>query len=175
MKKNENTVKITLKYDDGKEKVTLYVDAAEMEICLENDYQHRLSIALPEERATIRKYTPAEFADAMNKESYNNWHKYNRHTSGYVKNPCAEGEEDALINPLDLIADNSTAEELEEWQLKQMIYSHLPKTQADVLWAVAMEGVSLVEIAAREGVSKQAIFNRLTAAKENAKKLFIGG
>ena len=28
----KNTVKITLKYDDGKEKVTLEVDADEMEI-----------------------------------------------------------------------------------------------------------------------------------------------
>ena len=56
----KNTVKITLKYDDGKEKVTLEVDADEMEICLENDYQQRLSVAAPEERATVRKYTPAE-------------------------------------------------------------------------------------------------------------------
>ena len=80
----KNTVKITLKYDCGKEKVTLEVDATEMEICLENEYQHRLSIALPEERAMVRKLTPAEFADRLNTDSYNNWRLLNRHVSGMM-------------------------------------------------------------------------------------------
>ena len=99
----KNTVKITLKYDDGKEKVTLEVDADEMEICLENDYQHRLSVASPEERATVRKYTPAEFADRLNKDSYNNWHTENRRTASHVKNPCADEGDDSFINPMDMI------------------------------------------------------------------------
>ena len=68
-----------------------------------------------------------------------------------------------------------TLEEIEERELKEMLYTYLPKSQADVLWAVAMENVPLTELALREGVSKQAIFNRLTAARKNAKKLFQGG
>ena len=99
----KNTVKITLKYDDGKEKVTLEVDADEMEICLENDYQHRLSVASPEERATVRKYTPAEFADRLNKDERNNHQKLNRHIAGYIKNPCGDDDAVPYINPIDLV------------------------------------------------------------------------
>jgi len=176
MKKHENTVKITLKYDDGKEKVTLEVDAAEMEICLENDYQHRLSVALPEERATVRKYTPAEFADRLNKDSYNNWQTLHRHTSGYVKNPCAETEEDSFINPIDLVTDDSAVEQLEEWAeldaLRQKLYGALPKKQADLLWAVAIEEIPVAELAAREGVTTRAIYLRLESAKNNFKIFF---
>lgn len=176
MKNNANTVKITLKYDDGKEKVTLYVDAAEMEICLENDYQHRLSIALPEERATVRKYTAAEYADRLNKDSYNNWQTLHRHTSGYVKNLCADEGEEPFINPIELVADESAMEELEEWAeldaIRQKLYGNLPKNQADLLWAVAVEEIPVTEIAAKEGVTTRAIYLRLETAKNNFKKVF---
>ena len=176
MKKHENTVKITLKYDGGKEKVTLEVDAAEMEICLENDYQHRLSIALPEERATVRKYTPAEFADRLNKDDYNNWRLYNRHVSGMTKNLCAEEGDEPFINPIELVADESAMEEIEEWAeldaMRQKLYGNLPKAQADLLWEVAINQTPVLEIAKREEVSFQAIYLRLETARKNARKFF---
>ncbi len=176
MKNHENTVKITLKYDDGREKVTLYVDADEMEICLENDYQQRLSVASPEERATVRKYTPAEFADRLNKDERNNHQKLNRHTAGYIKNPCSGDDAVPYINPIDLVADNSAMEELEEWAeldaMRQKLYGNLPKAQADLLWEVAINQTPVADIAAREGVSFQAIYLRLETARKNAKKFF---
>ena len=176
MKNHENTVKITLKYDDGREKVTLYVDADEMEICLENDYQQRLSVVSPEERATVRKYTPAEFADRLNKDSYNNWHTETRRTSPHIKNPCAEEGDDSFINPIDMVPDNTTVEEIEEWveldAMRQKLYGNLPKEQADLLWEVAVEQISVADIAAREGVSTRAIYLRLETAKNNFKKVF---
>ena len=172
----KNTVKITLKYDDGKEKVTLEVDADEMEICLENDYQHRLSVASPEERATVRKYTPAEFADRLNKDERNNHQKLNRHTAGYIKNPCGDDDAVPYINPIDLVADNSAMEEIDEWAeldaMRQKLYSNLPKAQADLLWEVAIKQTPVAEIAEREGVSLQAIYLRLETARKNAKKFF---
>ena len=172
----KNTVKITLKYDDGKEKVTLEVDADEMEICLENDYQHRLSAASPEERATVRKYTPAEFADRLNKDERNNHQKLNRHTAGYIKNPCGDDDAVPYINPIDLVADNSAMEEIDEWAeldaMRQKLYSNLPKAQADLLWEVAIKQTPVAEIAEREGVSFQAIYLRLETARKNAKKFF---
>ena len=172
----KNTVKITLKYDDGKEKVTLEVDADEMEICLENDYQRRLSVASPEERATVRKYTPAEFADRLNKDERNNHQKLNRHTAGYIKNPCGDDDAVPYINPIDLVADNSAMEEIDEWAeldaMRQKLYSNLPKAQADLLWEVAIKQTPVAEIAEREGVSFQAIYLRLETARKNAKKFF---
>ena len=172
----KNTVKITLKYDDGKEKVTLEVDADEMEICLENDYQHRLSVASPEERATVRKYTPAEFADRLNKDERNNHQKLNRHTAGYIKNPCGDDDAVPYINPIDLVADNSAMEEIDEWAeldaMRQKLYSNLPKAQADLLWEVAIKQTPVAEIAERESVSFQAIYLRLETARKNAKKFF---
>ena len=176
MKNHENTVKITLKYDGGKEKVTLEVDAAEMEICLENDYQHRLSIALPEERATVRKYTPAEFADRLNKDERNNHQKLNRHTAGYIKNPCGDDDAVPYINPIDLVADNSAMEGIDEWAeldaMRQKLYGVLPKEQADLLWEVAIKQTPVADIAEREGVSTRAIYLRLDTAKNNFKKVF---
>lgn len=172
----KNTVKITLKYDDGKEKVTLEVDADEMEICLENDYQHRLSVASPEERATVRKYTPAEFADRLNKDERNNHQKLNRHIAGYIKNPCGDDDAVPYINPIDLVADNSAMEEIDEWAeldaMRQKLYSNLPKAQADLLWEVAIKQTPVAEIAEREGVSFQAIYLRLETARKNARKFF---
>ena len=172
----KNTVKITLKYDGGKEKVTLEVDADEMEICLENDYQQRLSVASPEERATVRKYTPAEFADRLNKDERNNHQKLNRHTAGYIKNPCGDDDAVPYINPIDLVADNSAMEEIDEWAeldaMRQKLYSNLPKAQADLLWEVAIKQTPVAEIAEREGVSFQAIYLRLETARKNAKKFF---
>ena len=176
MKNHENKVKITLKYDDGREKVTLYVDAEEMEICLENDYQHRLSVASPEERATVRKYTPAEFADRLNKDDYNNWRLYNRHVSGMTKNLCAEEGDEPFINPIELVADEAAMEEIEEWAeldaMRQKLYGNLPKAQADLLWEVAINQTPVLEIAKREGVSFQAIYLRLETARKNARKFF---
>ena len=172
----KNTVKITLKYDDGKEKVTLEVDADEMEICLENDYQHRLSVASPEERATVRKYTPAEFADRLNKDERNNHQKLNRHIAGCIKNPCGDDDAVPYINPIDLVADNSAMEEIDEWAeldaMRQKLYSNLPKAQADLLWEVAIKQTPVAEIAEREGVSFQAIYLRLETARKNARKFF---
>ena len=176
MKNHESTVKITLKYDDGREKVTLYVDAEEMEICLENDYQQRLSVASPEERTTVHKYTPAEFADRLNKDSYNNWRLLNRHVSGMRKNLCADEGEEPFINPIELVADESAMEEIEEWAeldaIRQKLYGSLPKAQADLIWAVAIDQVTIEEIAAREGVTPRAIYFRLETAKNNFKKIF---
>ena len=172
----KNTVKITLKYDDGKEKVTLEVDADEMEICLENDYQHRLSVASPEERATVRKYTPAEFADRLNKDERNNHQKLNRHTAGYIKNPCGDDDSVPYINPIDLVADNSAMEEIDEWAeldaMRQKLYSNLPKAQADLLWDIAVNEIPIPVIAAREGVTVPAIYSRLETVRKKAKKLF---
>ena len=176
MKNHESKVKITLKYDDGREKVTLYVDAEEMEICLENDYQQRLSVASPEERTTVHKYTPAEFADRLNKDSYNNWRLLNRHVSGMTRNLCTDEGEEPFINPIDLVADESAMEELEEWAeldaMRQKLYGNLPKAQADLIWEVAIDQVPIEEIAAREGVTPRAIYFRLETAKNNFKKVF---
>lgn len=172
----KNTVKITLKYDDGKEKVTLEVNADEMEICLENDYQHRLSIASPEERAMVRKYTPAEFADRLNKDERNNHQKLNRHIAGYIKNPCGDDDAVPYINPIDLVADESAMEELEERAeldaMRQKLYGNLPKEQADLLWDIAVKEIPIPVIAAREGVTVPAIYSRLETVRKKAKKLF---
>ena len=172
----KNTVKITLKYDDGKEKVTLEVNADEMEICLENDYQHRLSIASPEERAMVRKYTPAEFADRLNKDERNNHQKLNRHTAGYIKNPCGDDDAIPYIIPIDLVADNSAMEEIEEWAeldaMYQKLYGNHPKEQAALLWDIAVKEIPIPVIAAREGVTVPAIYSRLETVRKKAKKLF---
>ena len=70
-------------------------------------------------------------------------------------------------------------EEIEEWAeldaMRQKLYGNLPKEQADVLWAVAVEQIPVLELAEHEGVTFQAIYKRLALAKKNAKKFFQNG
>lgn len=176
MKNKPDKVKITLKYDSGKEKSMLEVDTLEMESFLEREYQHRIAEAKDSEYAPLYKITPEEYAKALNRESYNNWRKHNRHKSGYVKNIYADDEKSTLVNPVELLVDNSLIEQFEESieieALKQKLYSVLPKKQADLIWMVAIEEIPVAEIAAKEGVTSRAIYLRLETAKNNFKKIF---
>ena len=172
----EKKIKITLKYDDGKRKRTLYINADEFEAFLEKDYQRRLAEAKPEERDTVKKMTPEEYAQKLNRESYNNWHKYNRHTSGKVKSFNEEGGSVNMINPIDLVEDNATLEEIEEnievEALRQKVYKYLSKSQADIFWAVVMQKQSVEELAKNQNVTPRAIYLRLETAKKKLKKFF---
>ena len=176
MKNKPDKVKITLKYDSGKEKATIEIDSSEMESFLERGYQHRITEAKDSEYAPIRKLTPEEYAQSLNRESYNNWRKHNRHKSGYVKNIYAEDERNTFVSPVELLVDNSLIDQFEESieleVLKQKLYGALPRKQADLIWMVAIEEIPIAEIAAKEGVTTRAIYLRLETAKNNFKKIF---
>lgn len=172
----KNKVKITLKYDDGKIKRTLFIDEEEFEEFLERDYQKRLMETPFENRYKIKKMTPEEYAKSLNRESYNNWHKYNRHISGDVSNFNIDGEDSGTINPIELAEDYSTIETIERnieiEVLHKKIYKYLSKNQADLFWEVVMENSTVEEIAKRENVTKRAVYLRLETIKKKLRKFF---
>ena len=172
----KNQVKITLKYDDGKIKRTLFIDEKEFEDFLERDYQRRLMEAQPEEREKVKKMTPKEYERELNRESYNNWHKHIRHASGDVKNPHEQEDGLKVINPIELEQDNTTLinieENIEYEALHKKLYKCLSKSQADLFWEVVMENKSVEEIAQRENVTPRAIYLRLETAKKKLRQFF---
>lgn len=176
MQKNDNKIKLTLKYDDGKEKYTLEVDKTEMDSFLEKEYLYRLANTPLEKRNTVRKLTAEECIEMLNRESYNNWHKYNRHTSGCVKNDVEHDGEEAFVNPIYLIPDKSAKAYFDEIEsmdyIRDKLYSHLPQKQADLLWMVFVDHIPITTIAQNEGVTTRAVYLRLETAKKNFKKFF---
>ena len=172
----KDKIKITLKYDDGKIKKTLYVNADEFEMFLEKEYQSRLAEVKADKRNDIKKMTPEEYVKMLNRESYNNWHKHNRRISGGVKNFYAEDQKMEIVNPIDLKEDNTMIKEVEENieldALYKKICKCLSKPQADLFWEVVIENTSVEEIAKRENVTTRAIYFRLETAKKKLKKFF---
>ena len=172
----KNKVKITLKYDDGRIKRTLFVDQEEVEAFLEREHQNRLEQALPEDRGNVKKLTIEEYVQQLNRESYNNWHKQARHKSGDVRNPNVGEEGDEWVNPIDLVADEESLRmvdrHIELETLWKKLELKLPKKQVELLWKHIIDGNSVGEIAEQEGVSKRAIYLRLGTAKKRFKKIF---
>ena len=172
----KNKVKITLKYDDGRIKRTLFVEQEEFEAFLERDYQRRLEQALPEDRGNVKNLTIEEYVQQLNRESYNNWHKQARHKSGDVRNPNVGEEEDEWVNPIDLVADEESLRmvdrHIELETLWKKLELKLPKKQVELLWKHIIDGKTVGEIAEQEGVSKRAIYLRLKTAKKRFKKIF---
>ena len=172
----KNKVKITLKYDDGRIKRTLFVEQEEFEAFLERDYQRRLEQALPEDRGSVKKLTIEEYVQQLNRESYNNWHKQARHKSGDVRNPNVGEEGDEWVNPIDLVADEESLRTVDSHMdleaLWQKLELKLSKKQVELLWKHIIDGNSVGEIAEQEGVSARAIYLRLETAKKRFKKFF---
>ena len=172
----KNKVKITLKYDEGKCKKTLFVDEEEFEAFLEREYQNRLEQALPEDRVNVKKLTIEEYVQQLNRESYNNWHKQARHKSGDIRNPNAGEEGAEWVNPIDLVADEESLQTVDRHMelevLRKKLELKLPKRQVELLWKHIIDGNSVREIAEREGVSERAIYLRLKTAKKRFKKVF---
>ena len=116
------------------------------------------------------------FNDKYNKPEYNNWHKFDRHR-GMPKKPFRKDDEsEDATDHMDYFPDN-TDEETREKQAEyeyfcEIIRKTLKPKQAELLIAIALDGISVTEYAKREGVSKSAISHRLDTAKKNFKKVF---
>lgn len=177
MEKSFNVSKIILRYDGKKQVLELNKhDQEEMDIFLEKWYQEELAKTPSELKSTAHKLTPQEFADLINKDEYNSWHKFNRHTSGNVKNNYSTSEENATVNPIELIGTERSILQVEEKIdteiAKNQLFSSLPAKQVKLLWDVYANNIPVVEIAQEEGVTARAIYLRLQTAKDNFKKIF---
>ena len=177
MENKKDVSKIILKYDGKKQVLELNKhDQEEVDIFLEKCYQAELAKAPNELKSTVHKLTPQEFADLINKDEYNSWHKLNRHTGGHVKNNYSTSEDDISISPIELIGTDQSIQQIEEEIdteiARNKLFSSLPTKQAKLLWDVYAKKIPVVEIAQEEGVSTRAIYLRLKTAESNFKKKF---
>lgn len=175
MEKQESQVKLTFKYDDGRETISLWVDKVEMDKFLEREYCERVKNTPADQRNAIKKLTPEEYVETLNRDSYNNWHKHNRHTCNNINRLY---HVDSRINEtiINSIPDASAEKEYDHLDdidyISQKLYTSLPKKQADLLWDLLINDMTVQDIALRDGVTSRAVYLRLETAKKNFKNIF---
>ena len=154
---------------------------------LEQDYQMRLADAPEGKKDKVKRCgTLQELYDRLNKETYNGWHRHDRHTladaapkrldgrKGYAR-PVNE-EDSPAGDAIELFADTSgeaARERREDYEaVCAMLRRHLKPDQAELLIAVHIEGVPKQEYAARLGITPSAVSHRLKTAEKNFRKIF---
>ena len=83
-------MKITVYYEDNRDRTTIEVPDEDCEIWVENDYRQRLAVA--EDKASVTRRTPQQIMDEeCNKPTYNNEHRETRrHVSFDALDPMGD-------------------------------------------------------------------------------------
>ena len=156
-------MKITVYYEDNRERMTIEVPDADCEIWVETDYQQRLMAA--EDKAAVTRRTPQEIMDEeCNKPTYNSHHRNTRrHVSFDALDPQGDtvpGAADIDLGlPPDCFDDLYRAIDM------------LSEKQRTTLRKVFFEGLKQVDIARAEGVSEAAVTERMKAAINKLRKI----
>lgn len=154
---------------------------------LEQDYQMRLANAPDDKKDRIKRCrSMQELYDILNKETYNGWHRHDRHTQadaapkrldgrkGYARLPDDADNPDADF--IELFADCSDEEGRERREEYEavcgMLRRYLKPDQAELLIAVHIDGIPKQEYAARMGITPSAVSHRLKTAEKNFRKIF---
>lgn len=155
-------MKITVYYEDNRERTTIEVSDEDCEIWVESDYQRRLAAA--EDGASVTRRTPQQIMDEdFNRPTYNRHHaETRRHVSLDALDPMG----DTIIGEKDIKPDFDEGEYAE---LYAAIKKLTPKQQ-ELLKKVFWEGVRQVDIARAEGVSPTTIESRLATIYGRLKK-----
>ena len=109
----------------------------------------------------------------FNRPDYNSWHKLHRHWG----NPETKGDSDEKDYNNGLGINDGYeqfAEEEKRWEeeeVREKVRTMLPPLQADAVIAVYLDGVSVTEYAAAQGVTKSSISQRLATAKKKLKNI----
>ncbi len=144
---------ITVYYEDNRDRTTIEVPDEDCEIWVENDYQQRLAAA--EDKASVTRRTPQQIMDEeCNRPTYNNHHAETRR---HVSLDTLDPQGDTLPGAGDIeteLLKNDYAE------LYRAIDELLPQ-QKELLLKVFWQEIQQLSIAQEEGVSKQALTNRL--------------
>ena len=147
-------MKITVYYEDNRNRATIEVPDEDCEIWVEQDYQRRLEEA--EDKSSVRRRTAQEIMDEdYNRPTYNVSHaESRRHVSLDALDP--EGEKIAGDgDPVSELIRNAEIEALHR------AIDKLEPQQKELLLQIFWEGKSQREIAIRDGVSDMAITNRM--------------
>lgn len=131
-----------------------------------------------EEKETLIQYA---WDEHYNKPEYNNWHKFDRHR-GYSKaRPNDETDEIDTLEPLiDEVRDSSVfyKEEINranQWEYEaicQKVREILKPAAADIVIAIALDGLTVSEYAASIGEAANNVSHRYRRAIKKLQKVF---
>ena len=146
-------MKITVYYEDNRDRTTIEVPDEDCEIWVENDYRQRLALA--EDKSSVTRRTPQQIMDEeCNRPTYNNDHAETRR---HVSLDALDPQGDTLPGSDDVETEVLRRDYAE---LYRAIDELLPQ-QKELLLKVFWQEIQQLSIAQEEGVSKQALTNRL--------------
>ena len=156
-------MKITVYYEDNRERTTIEVPDEDCEIWVETDYQKRLDAAA--DKSTVTRRTPQQIMDEeCNKPTYNSHHRESRrHVSFDALDP--EGDTLAGSDGIDLGLVPDCFDDLHR------AIGKLQKRQQETLRKVFWEDMKQVEIARAEGVGESAVAQRMAAIVARLRKI----
>lgn len=115
------------------------------------------------ERGAVEDMTNDEvLKKAIGSMDYNNWHKQDRHSShGEIR------DADSVVESAEEMAFRS----IEEAEVRNFIYSHLPESQAQVYYMHIIDGLKFSTIARLMGDKEDNVCKRFNRAARQMKKL----
>ncbi len=160
-------MKIRMYYESKLEKEVIVLDVPddECEVMIENDYRQRLEKARPEDRDSVRRRDAQTIIDEeCNKPTFNSHHtETRRHVALEALDP--EGKH---ISDGTELTDMFCEKDFD--RLHQAIKHLLPK-QRELIQKVFWEHMTQAEIAQSEGVTEQALHERMKCVYERLKKI----
>ena len=155
-------MKITVYYEDNRDRTVLEVPDEECEIWVETDYQQRLAAA--EDKSSVRRRTPQQIMDEeCNKPTYNNQQREaRRHVSLDALDPLG----DTIVGTEDVEAD---FEEDEYSDLRAAIAELLPEQQ-ELVREVFWESCSQADIAREMDIHWTSVEGRMRRIYARLKK-----
>ena len=177
-------MKIKIRYDN--QTLTLDVPEEDFTVMIEMDYRERCAAA--EDPSSVKRRTPQEILDTeANRPDYNNWHRHWRHSDGDAIPPRLDHKAGFLSRDPDGAGEphQYTVEDFPDtasplYQMKQenhqetcaLIRRILKPAYADMVIAIHIEGMKIVEYAALIGDRPDNVSHRLKRAEKKLKDFF---
>ena len=155
-------MKITVYYEDNRDRTVLEVPDEECEAWVETDYRQRLAAA--EDKSSVKRRTPQQIMDEeCNKPTYNN---QQRETRRHVSLDALDPLGDTIVGTEDVEADFG---EDEYSDLRAAIAGLLPEQQ-ELLKKMFWEGCTQAEIGCEMGIHRTSVEGRMRRIYARLKK-----
>ena len=177
-------MKIRIRYET--QITTIDVPEEEFELMIRLDYEKQLAEA--KDPAAVRRRTPQEIMDArFNKPDYNNRHAFHRHWDDDAAPPAANGTGRRMAPEpddngqkhhftMDEFPDLASPEKQEtaerDKEIRAWIRKKLKPDYAEMLISIHMDGISVIEYAARNGETRNTVSHRLQRAEKKFQEIF---
>ena len=144
------------------------------ELMIEVDYQNRIAAAADKSSVTKRSIQEI-FDEDFNRLYYNDWYRENCHRANVPKPYRGDDKPIDSNDETKYITDNSDTENYERQYEYEAVCQHLRKVlkpaYAEVLIAVALDGLTPEEYAQKKKQKCDAVYKQLQKAKEKYRNL----